>query len=237
MQQSTPPTSNKLSFYALRGAAGLSALLAAAAAITPALAHEPVHDHHEPDWEDHGHDHGDRHGYPQRGYWSPVFNAGLSFGGERLATVEVDTAFNGIEEEDIRAGELFMFGGGLLFTERNFQLQATFNYHVDGIFGENGDASFTRWPLELLAFTTTPRWRVGGGVSYHIDPEVEIDIDFQPREKAKFENAAGIVFQADYRFNENLSLGLRHMAIDYEVEGNDNEVDGDNTGLIFTVNF
>ncbi|RZV58807.1 MAG: hypothetical protein EX270_02425 [Pseudomonadales bacterium] len=227
-------------------------LAVALALCTQALAHER-------DWHqdrtypsahsgvDHAHD---RHHQPhdrepyhasdahRAGYWQGVVNAALTFGGERLATVEVDTRFSGVESEDIRAGELMMFGGGLLYTEGNFQLQGIMNYHVDGIFGDNGDASFTRWPLELMAFTTTPRWRVGGGISYHIDPELEIDIDFQPRQRVNFKNETGIVFQADYRLNDQVSIGLRHMAIEYEAEnGSDAKIDGDNTGVIFTASF
>lgn len=223
-----------------RSRALLALATALAVSANTALAHGP-YGHDEPDWHDS--DHGDRRHAPHEhrqgpGYWSPVLNAALTFGGERLATVEVDTAFSGTESEDIRAGELFMFGGGLLFTDGNLQVQGTVNYHVDGVFGENGDASFTRWPLELLVFTTTPRWRIGGGITHHLDPEVEIDIDFQPRQKATLKNATGIVFQADYRLSEQLSIGLRHTQIDYEPDNNsDVEIDGDNTGLSFTLSF
>ncbi|MGB5324502.1 MAG: hypothetical protein WBN40_03635 [Pseudomonadales bacterium] len=223
------------------------ALLGALAALLPAqvLAHDPAYGHGEPDWdrrhEREPHTQHDRHAaqhHQAGGYWNGLFNAALTFGGERLATVDVDTRYDGFEREDIRAGELFMFGGGLLYIERNFQLQGTVNYHVDGIFGDNGDASFTRWPFELLAFTTTPRWRIGGGVSYHVDPEIDIDIDFQAREKVSFKNATGIVIQVDYRLSDNLNIGLRHTAIEYEPDNNSNvEIDGDNTGIAFSVNF
>ncbi|NNC55554.1 MAG: hypothetical protein HKO07_07525, partial [Pseudomonadales bacterium] len=79
-------------------------------------AHDGHHDHEPPYEQDRRHQQQPYYG----GYWQGVANAALTFGGERLATVEVDTRFSGVESEDIRAGELFMFGGGLLYTDGNF---------------------------------------------------------------------------------------------------------------------
>ena len=212
-------------------------------AIPAACAHDP-YDHQ------HGHSEHDGHSAEHRnapppygnpvpyGYWSGIVTAALTFGGEKLAEVDVETYYDDIEREDIKAGELFMFGGGLLYTQDTLQIQATLNYHVDGVFGDNGDASFSRWPVELLAFWATPQWRIGGGATYHINPELDIDIDYSPNVNIDFKNAAGVVVQAEYRLSEQLSIGLRHTAIEYEPEGTtDVELEGDHTGLVVSLVF
>ncbi|NNL56832.1 MAG: hypothetical protein HKO71_03705 [Pseudomonadales bacterium] len=176
--------------------------------------------------------------YPPAGYWSAVVSTGLTFGGEKLAEVEFENYDHDIEREDIRAGELFMFSGGAVYTQDTLQLQGTIGYHVDGIFGHNGDAGFTRWPLELLAFLNTPQWRLGGGITHHLNPKLDIDIDNSTDVRVNFKNATGVVLQADYRLSEQFNIGLRHTAIEYETDDANNvEIEGDHTGLILTFNF
>ena len=168
--------------------------------------------------------------------WRPVLQTGLTFGGDELVEVEVDYVFGGSDDEDIRAGEAFMFGGGALYERGNFQLQATINYFVDGVFGDNGNASFTRWPLELLAFYSTPKWRLGGGPTYHVNPEFELDIDYQFDEKASFDDAFGFIIQIEYRFSEKISVGARFTGIEYETEEtNSVKINGDHGGLVFSL--
>ena len=206
-----------------------------------AQAHEPhSHPGHAPQHHDYPQHSQPAHNspYPPPGYWSAVFSTGLTFGGEKLADVEYEDYDHDIEREEIRAGELLMFSGGAVYTQDTFQLQGTIGYHVDGIFGQNGDAGFTRWPLELLAFLNTPQWRLGGGITYHLNPELDIGIDNSTNVKVNFKNAAVVVLQADYRLSPQFTMGLRHTAIEYETDdANKAEIEGDHTGLILTFNF
>ena len=157
-------------------------------------------------------------------------SGGLTFGGDTLGTVVYDDG----DTENIKAGEFFFFSGGVLATQDNFQLQGSIGYYSDEANADNGDVGFTRIPLEFLTFWKQEKFRLGGGLTYHVDPEFEIDLDGDPNNgKVKFDDALGFVVQADYLFDNGFTLGVRYTAIDYEYSDIDAEdVDGSSTGVV-----
>ena len=169
--------------------------------------------------------------------WQGIVSSGITFGGDELATVETEGVFGSDDTEDIKAGELFFIAGGGLYQHKNIQLQATLGYHIDGVFAENGETSFTRWPLELLAFKKMGKFRLGGGLTHHLNPTFEFDLDDDtlPKEEVDFDNATGLVIEADYFFTNNFGLGLRHTSIEYKTTNS--KVDGSHTGIILTYTF
>lgn len=181
----------------------------------------------------------------QRGYnhhgWNGVASLGVTFGGDKLIEVEVEDDFFGDEDEDIRAGELvaFALGAAYQFPDSPLQLQATVGYHSDGIIADNGDTDFSRVPVELLAFLSLGRQRIGGGITHHINPEFDVDIDFLPRDRVEFDNATGFVLQYDFRVTPFLAIGARLVNIEYEPENifRGPDVDGDHFGITLTFLF
>jgi hypothetical protein len=91
-------------------------------------------------------------------------------------------------------------------------------------------------PLDLLGFYRTGNHRFGGGVTYHLNPEFEIDTDFADGD-IEFDNALGLVIEYDYFFSEGLSAGLRYTSIEYEASDFDEEIDGSYFGLIISFAF
>lgn len=169
--------------------------------------------------------------------WHGVVSLGLTFGGDELVTVRVDRDFSGEDDESIKAGELVQFAGGFLYEKNKFQLQTTLGYYVDGIFGENGETSFTRWPIEVLAFWKTDKLRLGTGITHHLNPEFELDIDYEQKIEVDFDDATGFIIQGDYLIIDSLALGLRFTNIEYEEKDTGSKVDGDSVGLILSYIF
>ena len=124
-----------------------------------------------------------------------------------------------------------MTGGFIVPTHSpDFDLQFSFGMHTHAIFASNDSVDFTRWPLEGLAFYKYGNYRFGSGITYHINPEMDLqDINLPVY---KFRNAAGLVFEVDYSINgwhkQGFMFGARFVLIDYELESVDNfNVNGD----------
>lgn len=160
-----------------------------------------------------------------------VINMGLTFGGDKLATAE----FTDGDSEDIDAGELLFFSGGVTATQNEIQYQVTIGYYFDQANGDNGEINFTRYPLDLLAFWKQEKFRIGGGITYHISPQFKVDIDgASENRKDKYNDAFGFALQADYIFISNATLGIRLTSIKYE---SSNELEfsdksGDSVGIV-----
>ncbi|WP_256078507.1 outer membrane beta-barrel protein [Massilia sp. YIM B04103] len=143
-----------------------------------------------------------------------VVGAGLTIGGDKLATA---TYTNG-DSVNIKAGSGLQVLGGVDYrVTEQVSLQATLGYHVHFTpSASNGDASFTRIPVELLAYYhLNNQWRVGGGVRYVASPELNgkgaasnIDMDFK--------NTTGAVLEAEYFVNNNFGVKLRAVSEKYE---------------------
>ena len=71
-----------------------------------------------------------------------------STGGDKLVGIDYE---NG-ETTKIKAGDGGMLAIGALWTHKKIELQSTLGYYADSAPASNGDASFTRLPIELMAF-------------------------------------------------------------------------------------
>ncbi len=171
--------------------------------------------------------------------------AGLTGGGEDLATVEVQYSGNNssTNDRDISSGGLYSLTGGVIIQTPNpaIDVQASFGMHSDDVFAGGDSVSFTRWPLELLAFGKQGPHRLGGGISYHLNPELDLEDVNQP--VYTFENALGWVAEYGYSLNgwgnKGLVIGARYMLIEYELETANNSpadnkpIDGSHVGINF----
>ncbi len=159
-----------------------------------------------------------------------VCQLGISSGGEKLATATFD---NG-EDESIRAGGLFSASVGVIvnpFSTMNKKLetQLSVGYKQDSTSAENGDITFSRVPLEVIQFYRFDNFRIGAGLTYHINPTLDGD-GFAGDLHAKFDDALGFVVEADYFFGYRGFVGIKTTIIDYEIGGY--EVEGNSYGLV-----
>jgi hypothetical protein len=147
----------------------------------------------------------------------PFVKAGYDFGGDKLAEV----TFTDGDTESIRANEGFYFGGGAsIVTDAGTQeIELSIAYKVGSVNGSNGDVEFRRFPLEALWFYRFEKVRLGGGLTYHLNPELDGSGVVGGGLDAKFDDALGLVLQADYRFGEKLTVALRYTSIEYQVSG------------------
>lgn len=158
----------------------------------------------------------------------PLLAGGFTIGGDNLVEVEYEDG----SSDELDAGDLLDLKAGFLIDLHNYPItiQTTIGYHFDSVDAENGDASFNRLPLDLLAFYNIDKHRIGAGLSYHLNPELElefggvnIDIDA--------DNAMGLVLEYGNEVADNIIVGLRYVDIEYEFEGSSEKFDGSHVGI------
>jgi len=146
----------------------------------------------------------------------PVFKGGIDFGGETLATV----VFTNGSSESIKANEGFYFGGGasILLDSKDIEIEPTLSYKYTSAGGSNQDVTWTRFPLEVLAFYRMPKFRLGGGLTYHLSPKLKAS-GALANFSVKVDDAAGAVLQADYFLTPKFTLGGRYTILEYKANG------------------
>lgn len=165
----------------------------------------------------------------------PLIKTGLDFGGETM----VNVLFANGETQKVRGNEGFYLGGGaaIINDAKDWEYHITLAYKMAFIDAENGDVDWTRIPFEALAFYRLQRVRFGGGLTYHLNPRLEgsgvvggLDV--------KFKNALGVVLQVDWRITENIALGGRFTAIEYEAKsGGVGTAEANGVGVAFSMSF
>ena len=159
-----------------------------------------------------------------------VLGGGLTFGGEKLASV---TYTNG-DTQDIRSGGLVDMHVGLDVRATPWtSFQATVGYHWDSSEAENGSVRFTRVPIEVLGyFHPSDNIRLGGGVRLVQNPTLRgrgaaSNID------QKFDNTTGIVLEGEYLFTNWIGVKVRAVSEKYRDRATGIKASGDHAGVFF----
>ncbi|HEX9810683.1 MAG TPA: outer membrane beta-barrel protein [Burkholderiales bacterium] len=163
-----------------------------------------------------------------------AYRLGYDTGGDTF----IAASFSGGGTDKIKANQGFFFGGGasIVNDAKDIETEITLSYKVDEIVASNGDFSWTRWPVEALLFYRWPTVRLGGGLTYHLNPHFEgsaLGISVN----SSFKNALGFVLQADWRLVETVNLGLRYTTLDYELEGSGVKFNSDGFGIVLSGSF
>ena len=166
----------------------------------------------------------------------PMFKVGADFGGDELVTV----TFTSGDTRTIHANDGLFLGGGvsILNDARDLEAEISLSFKFDTISASNGDVTWSRWPLDALLFYRLPSMRLGGGLTYHINPELKgsgaVGNIFD-----KFDDALGIILQADYSISERHHIGVRYTSIEYKLNapGLQGTAKSNGLGLVFSASF
>ncbi len=169
-----------------------------------------------------------------------VLKAGFDFGGDTL----VNAVFTNGDTETIKANEGFFVGGGVAIFNgaRTVSTEITISWKYTGISAENGDIDFTRFPVDALVFYNFPKLRLGAGVTYHLNPEIEASdagVAFVGGGSGSvaYDDATGFLTQVDWRISDKVALGLRYTSLEYDLSNGNQSVDASGLGGVFTAMF
>ena len=180
--------------------------------------------------------------------WKPLLRMGIDFGGDKLA--EGDLIYgNTTTTEQIRANQFISFAGGAQWVDASKKWYAEFSlgWKGDAINATNQQYRFYRYPLEVLGFYALPAppwegavWRLGGGLTYHIHPELSASGTYA-NGNVRFHNELGGVVQTDILFPPGnvtqLGIGLRYTILTYEVAATGQKFSSNGLGIVFSLAF
>lgn len=173
---------------------------------------------------------------PQAAEVRPMLKTAADFGGDTL----INVTFTDGSTQSIRANELLSLGGGVSIVNDagDIETELTLSYKFGMVSASNGDVTFSRWPLDALVFYRLPELRLGGGLTYHLGPELS-GSGFAGGLNLDFDDALGLLLQADYRVTPKINLGIRYTSLDYKlrVNGASATVRSNGVGVVFSARF
>jgi hypothetical protein len=176
-----------------------------------------------------------------------VLSGGLTSGGDTIIT----TRYTNGTSVDIKGGDLVQFGAGALWQYDSIPLalSLTANYHVDNTTAANGDAKFSRIPLEAIAYYTgVYRWRFGVGMRSVQSAKATATLN-GASETLTFKNTTGAVIEAGYGITPKSWINVRYVSEKYQPERftattgqtttivNGKSIDGSHIGVNFLYKF
>lgn len=165
----------------------------------------------------------------------PLVGMGLTFGGDRLATV----GFTDGSSESIRSGGLFTLYAGAEFRASDvLAIQATFGYHADSTSAaSNGGLRFSRYPVNLLAlYRLTDKVRLGGGAEFVNSAKVAGSGDLG-NINIGFKSSTGLVLEGEYLFSPKFGAKARVASHEFESKLDGAKIDGNYFGLMLNYYF
>jgi hypothetical protein len=174
-------------------------------------------------------------GTAQAGDVRPIVKAGIDTGGDTIVTA----VFTNGDTKRVRANEGVFLGGGASWVNdaKDIEVEVAATYKIALIDADNGDIDWTRVPLDALVFYRTHNFRVGGGLTYHINPKIDGSGDVRNL-NIDFKDALGLILQADWRITQKINLGLRYTNLEYKAEAPASGTAKSNgVGLAFSMRF
>jgi hypothetical protein len=139
-----------------------------------------------------------------------LFNMGVTIGGDEIFTAATTTG----GDVDVKGGELVQIGMGGLYQFENapIALALSANYHMDRVTASNGNMTFTRYPIEAMAYYTgANKFRVGGGIRIISASESSATVN-SATQKVAFDSTKGYVAELGFKTSPNLWINLRYVS-------------------------
>jgi hypothetical protein len=164
----------------------------------------------------------------------PLLGIGFNQGDDELTIPHLTVLGQG---ESIYAnGGAYVQAGALFYREspRQYGVRATIGYQYDNSDASNSSATYYVVPIELIPFWELQRARYGVGLAYHVEPRFKATGDIRHLDQ-RFDDALGIVMQAEWRLHDRFSVGLRYTLIEYHAASQETEIEGNTAGVVFSL--
>jgi len=164
----------------------------------------------------------------------PLIQFGFSGGGDELVTIEHDYE----SDYTIDAGDGFYIEAGMSINDNPYlETQFLIGYKFDSDSADNGSIDWSMVPISALGFFKIPKWKFGGGLTYHLNPELKGDFGGDSIND-EFDNALGGIAQIQYEPMPSFAIGVRATFIEYTLKrDNTQTADGSSIGVVATIKF
>lgn len=158
----------------------------------------------------------------------PTITVNLDYmsGGEEL----VEMNYTDGSSDSVSAGAGLGFGVGLKQTvAEQVSVEGRIGYLSDTASGKDGfgqtvEFSFSTLPVDVLAQYQMEKHSFGAGLTYHLNPTLDIDGD-----EFEFDNAMGTLLEYQYHWTANGAISVKYQNISYDYKGT--SFDGAGFGL------
>lgn len=150
-----------------------------------------------------------------------LLRMGVDFGGDEL----LKATRNDGNTTTIAAGQLAALAVGFVYEPRQqpFALEGTVGAKLDAAHASNGDITFTRFPIELIASVAHQGARLGVGVTVHTEINLSCNVSNICSGSVDFDDAFGAIIQLAYNFRGHTArggeIGARYTSIEYHATG------------------
>ena len=152
---------------------------------------------------------------PQQGlHW--IVGADVGGGGDTLITVPYTDGTS----QPIKSGNGIQVKGGFAYTlSPSLTLLATLGYEFDTTTrANNGNVTFSRWPVEALGlWSLGEKFRLGGGMRIATNAKLTSSGAASILGTTSFDGKMGVVLQGEYLFTPKNAITLRFIKEQYEV--------------------
>jgi hypothetical protein len=166
-----------------------------------------------------------------------LYRLTVDFGGDDVVKI---TSTEG--NDKITAGGLAGLSAGLFFHPAGWwTVETTIGYKLNRLTYTNGDAQFSRVPVEVIVSLRDEGFRAGLGGTAHLAPTMRCSVPNVCGFDIVLDTAFGLIAQAAYGFHGggifHFDLGLRATAIKYtgagvrDLKDGSNELDGTSIGF------
>ena len=179
---------------------------------------------------------------------NPLLQLSYDWGGTTLATVEHPaTYYDAADINKIRAGAGLSLEAGAAIggNQSDVELQLTVGYKFDSDSAANGEVTWDVIPFTALAMFKSNKWKLGAGVTYHLNPEIsgafsgyDNGVYFNDTINDTYNSAFGGVAKIQYRATPSLDIGLKGTMIEYELKNNPSvTAKGNSIGIVLSYAF
>jgi hypothetical protein len=161
-----------------------------------------------------------------------LVGVGLTFGGDQVG----DTiGYTNGDTAKIHAGGLADLRGGIEYQLQGqpVAIELSIGYHFDKANAKNGDVSFTRFPLELIAhYAVNEYWRVGLGMRKSLSTESSssgVGAAYVPN--SKYKSSVAPLIEAEYFMTPQFSFKGRYVSESFKPENGGKKLDGSHGGI------
>lgn len=172
-----------------------------------------------------------------------VVGGALTVGGDTVGRFNITYNGEGTDVEDIDAGDfMYAFAGIDVQFGRPGKMKTgvltTVGYHWTRLDFTNGNASFDRVPVDVMYYVKPDILSFGVGATYHLSPTYEVQVTGTGG-KFTFEDSLGFFVEAGIAYTDHSTLTLRYTAIDYDfnLDGVEGDISGNNIGIGFRFGF
>ncbi|MEQ1814511.1 MAG: hypothetical protein ABL860_08700 [Candidatus Nitrotoga sp.] len=172
-----------------------------------------------------------------------LVGAGLTHGGDTMATA----SYTDGTTDKITAGSLLLFYAGVEYRlNDNVSIQGTIGYHVDSFKqAKNGDGSFSRIPIEVMAYYhLNDKFRLGGGLRFVNNAKLKLSgtpgfLIGPGNFNDTFASATGLVIEGEWLPDPTIGIKLRSVSGEKYQSNNFPSVlfKGDHIGILANLYF